>query len=139
MGDFDDTPTNLAKPLTSATITIRVIKSFEYRVAKALVLHDLDLTQTTVGDLKQKVKTAIQTQPGWKPYKTLDLDTLKLYTKAHGAKTTNLIINLEHDEWILGDDSVHLADCGFENETEVSFFRMSDYEAFKALPEVKWD
>jgi hypothetical protein len=56
MGDFDDTPTNLAKPLTAATITIRVIKSFEYRVAKALVLHDLDLQQITVGDLKYTVK-----------------------------------------------------------------------------------
>jgi hypothetical protein len=56
MDDFDDTPTNLAKPLTAATITIRLIKSFEYRVAKALVLHDLDLQQTTVGDLKRIVK-----------------------------------------------------------------------------------
>lgn len=33
-------------------------------------------------------------------------DTLKLYTKAHGAKTMNLIINLDHDEdWILHDDN----------------------------------
>jgi hypothetical protein len=56
MGDLDDTPTNLAKPLNAATITIRVIKSFEYRVAKALVLHDLDLQQTTVGELKHIVK-----------------------------------------------------------------------------------
>lgn len=56
MDDFDDTPTNLAKPLSAATITIRVIKSFEYRVAKALVLHDLDLEHTTVGELKKQVK-----------------------------------------------------------------------------------
>jgi hypothetical protein len=56
MDDLDDTPTNLAKPLTAATITIRLIKSFEYRVAKALVLHDLDLEQITVGDLKHIVK-----------------------------------------------------------------------------------
>ena len=58
------------------------------------------------------------------------VDTLKLYTKAHGAKvrqascserrtdnsrplqTTNLIINLDHDEWILDDDSKVLADYG---------------------------
>jgi len=53
--DFDDTPTNLARPLTSATITVRVVKSFEYRIAKALVLHDMDLEHTTVGELKQKV------------------------------------------------------------------------------------
>lgn len=39
-------------------------------------------------------------------------DCLKLYTKAHGSKTTNLIINLDHDEWILDDDSVTLASVG---------------------------
>lgn len=54
--DFDDTPTNLAKPLTSATITVRVVKSFEYRVAKALVLHNMDLEHTTIGELKQKIR-----------------------------------------------------------------------------------
>jgi Uncharacterized conserved protein (DUF2340) len=53
--DFDDKPTNLAKPLTSATITVRVVKSFEYRVAKALVLHNVDLERTTAGQLKQKI------------------------------------------------------------------------------------
>ena len=57
--DFDDTPTNLAKPSSSATITVRVIKSFEYRVAKSLVLHDMDLQQITVGELKQKVREGV--------------------------------------------------------------------------------
>lgn len=57
---------------------------------------------------------------------------MKLYTVAHGAKvsgpltalelvptyhwqTTNLIINLDHDEWILDDDSKILAELGFGN------------------------
>ncbi|KAG8760718.1 hypothetical protein FRC14_002214 [Serendipita sp. 396] len=138
MDDIDDTLTNLTKPLSSATITVRVIKSFEYRVAKALVLHDLDLTHTTVGELKEKVAGIVKTQAGWKPYRTMEFDTLKLYTKAHGAKTTNLIINLENDEWILDNDAL-LADTGLENEAEVSFFNRSDYDAFKASPEIKWD
>lgn len=59
MEDFDNTPTNLAKPLDAATITVRVVKSFEYRVAKALVLHDLNLQQTTVGELKHMVKDGL--------------------------------------------------------------------------------
>jgi len=54
--DFDDTPTNLAKPLNSATITVRVVKSFEYRVVKSLVLHNVDLQQITVGELKKKIR-----------------------------------------------------------------------------------
>ena len=28
-------------------------------------------------------------------------------------QTTNLIINLDHDEWILGDDATALIDAGF--------------------------
>jgi len=81
---------------------------------------------------------AIQSQPAWKPYRKANLDTIKLYTKAHGAKTTNLIINLDHDDWILDDDSKLLVDVGFENETEVSFFNLGLYEAFKVNPETRW-
>lgn len=42
-------------------------------------------------------------------------DTLKLYTRAHGAKTTNLIINTDHPEYILaneGDQGRSLAELG---------------------------
>jgi len=39
-------------------------------------------------------------------------DTLKFYTVAHGHKTQNLIINLDHDEWILNDHSKTLAELG---------------------------
>jgi len=83
--------------------------------------------------------SAILTQAGWKPYLNVVLDTVKLYTKAHGAKTTNLIINLDHDEWVLDDDSKSLADYGFENETEVSFFNRELYEQFKTNPQTSWD
>lgn len=44
------------KPVTDATLTIRVIKSFEYRTMKPLVLKDLDLTTLTVGELLEKCK-----------------------------------------------------------------------------------
>jgi len=64
---------------------------------------------------------------------------LKLYTQAHGAKTTNLIINLDHDDWILDDDSQLLANVGFENETEVSFFNRELYTQFQANPKTSWD
>ncbi|KAI0806995.1 hypothetical protein C8Q74DRAFT_1225342 [Fomes fomentarius] len=136
---IDDTPTNLALPKSDATLTIRVIKSFEFRTEKSLVLHHVNLEQTTVGQLKDKVRQAIQTQPGWKPYRTAVLDTLKLYTKAHGAKTTNLIINLDHDEWIFEDESQTLADLTLENESEVSFFNREAYEEFKKHPDTKWE
>ena len=53
---ISDIPTNLAVPKTDATLTIRVIKSFEYRTEKSLVLHHVNLEETTVGQLKDKVR-----------------------------------------------------------------------------------
>ncbi|KIJ23535.1 hypothetical protein M422DRAFT_61142 [Sphaerobolus stellatus SS14] len=126
-------------PKTAATITVRVVKSFEYRVEKSLVLHGVNLEQTTVGGLKDQVRSAIQTQPGWKPYRTTTFDTLKLYNKAHGSKTSNLIINLDHEEYIFKDNSAILANLGVENETEISFFNLELYNQFKLNPETKWE
>ncbi|KAJ3567127.1 hypothetical protein NP233_g6570 [Leucocoprinus birnbaumii] len=80
--------TNLARPKTSATLTVRIIKSFEFRTEKSLVLHGINLETTTVGQLKDIARQAVQTQPGWKPYRNVTLDTLKLYTRAHGAKAS---------------------------------------------------
>ncbi|KDR81344.1 hypothetical protein GALMADRAFT_221202 [Galerina marginata CBS 339.88] len=134
-----DTLTNESRPKDDATITVRVIKSLRYRTERSLVLHNLDLNTTTVAQLRDLAKHAIATQTGWKPYRTVSLDTLKLYTRAHGAKTSNLIINLDHDEWILSNDEDTLADLGFENETEVSFFNSTDYKEFKVNPETSWD
>ncbi|KAF4578672.1 hypothetical protein EYR40_001178 [Pleurotus pulmonarius] len=122
-GEISDVLTNLTRPPTDATLTVRVIKSFEFRTERSLVLHDINLETTTVGELKE---IALK-------------DTLKLYSKAHGAKTTNLIINLDHDEWLFKDDCKLLIDLGFENETEVSFFNGEMYEKFKANPETRWD
>ncbi|RSH89455.1 hypothetical protein EHS25_002004 [Saitozyma podzolica] len=127
------------KPITAATLTIRIIKSFEFRTQKSLVLKEVDLEKITVGELMERCRREMKTAPGWKAYRTLEPDTLKLYTVAHGHKTTNLIINLDHDEWILSDLDKTLAEIGAENETELSFFNRQAYEAFKANPEVKWD
>jgi len=136
---MSDDEANVARPNTSATLTIRIIKSFTFRTERSLVLHDVNLVTMTAVQLKEIAKQNVATQPGWKPYRNVDLDTLKLYTKAHGAKTSNLIINLDHDDWILSDDSKTLVEFGFENETEVSFFNSRDYEAFKLDPQTSWD
>lgn len=49
-----DPPTNTLRPPTDSLLTIRVIKSFEYRTCKNLVVDHLDLTTMTVGALKEK-------------------------------------------------------------------------------------
>lgn len=80
--------------------------------------------------------TALRTTPGFKAYRTVTFDTLKLYTQAHSHKTMNLIINLDHDEWILSDMSKTLAECGAVNETEYSYFNREMYEEYKKNPQV---
>ena len=47
--------TNLARPTSDATITVRCIKNFEYRTCKNLVLQHVNLETCTVGDLKKLV------------------------------------------------------------------------------------
>jgi len=56
-GELSDVLTNLALPKTNATLTLRIIKSFEFRTEKSLVLHGVNLETTTVGQLKEKART----------------------------------------------------------------------------------
>ncbi|KAJ2224177.1 hypothetical protein IWW45_008152 [Coemansia sp. RSA 485] len=120
-----------------SVITVRVIKSFEYRTSKNLILK-VDLSQTTVGNLKDMCRSLVKTEPGFKAYRNVQLDTLKIYTHAFGHKTQNLIINLE-DEGFLLDDMAMLDFVGIKNETELSIFNMDAYNAYKANPNMKWD
>lgn len=48
--------TNTLKPLTDSFLTIRVIKSFEFRTTKNLLLPHVDVTKVTVGELKDLVR-----------------------------------------------------------------------------------
>lgn len=41
-------------PMATITLTVRVVKSFEYRNVKTVILHDLDL-HTKVSELKKMV------------------------------------------------------------------------------------
>lgn len=54
-----DILTNLAKPRTAATLTLRVVKSFEYRTEKSLVLHAVNCELTTVADLKDRARQSV--------------------------------------------------------------------------------
>ncbi|KAJ9474229.1 Altered inheritance rate of mitochondria protein 29 [Pseudozyma hubeiensis] len=157
--DFSDNKeTNNARPLTDAVITIRIIKSFEFRSMKAFVIKSIDLTSTSVAQLEEKCRQEVKTNSSYRAFKSYadKLDTLKLYTRAHGSKTTNLIINLDRPEWVLEDanlralvkedegagktkENTTLAEIGIENETELSFFNKQAYEEFLANPNTKWD
>ncbi|RKP36846.1 hypothetical protein BJ085DRAFT_15809 [Dimargaris cristalligena] len=119
-------------------VTVRLIKSFEYRTFKNVVLKNIDFAQTTVGDLKKQIQHETATGTGMRPFRTVEYDTLKIYTKAHGSKTNNLIVNLDRDDWVLKNDADMLDYCGIANETELSYFNRAAFEEFKKNPEVKW-
>ncbi|KAJ3065848.1 hypothetical protein HDU98_010802 [Podochytrium sp. JEL0797] len=125
---------------TTITLTIRLIKSFEFRNFKNLIVH-VDPATTTPADLAVLVKQKVESESAFKVYRTVKFDTFKLYTKAFGAKTQNLIINLDNDpDWILFP-RVPLAQQNMppiENETEISYFNKETYEAYRAHPETKW-
>ena len=60
-----DVLTNLALPKTNATLTLRLIKSFEFRTEKSLVLHGVNLETTSVGDLKERARQGEQCPGIW--------------------------------------------------------------------------
>ncbi|KTW28230.1 uncharacterized protein T551_02649 [Pneumocystis jirovecii RU7] len=124
--------------MSSAVLTVRLIKSFVHRTIKYLVLHDVDLEQTTVSEFQQRIQREISKQPAFQLYSTFPFDTLKIYSHAYGSKTSNRVINLDHEEWMLLDPSMTLSAYGVQHETELSFFRRSDYEQFKVTLEEKW-
>lgn len=57
--EISDVLTNVSLPKTSATLTLRIVKSFEYRTERSLVLHAVNLETTTVGELKEIARQGI--------------------------------------------------------------------------------
>ena len=98
----------------------------------------MNLETTNVDDLGALCDAEIKNRTGWKVYRAAKLDTFKLYTHAHGSKTTNLIINLDHEDWVMLDRSRTLASYGIRHESELSYFNRDDYLAFLLNPEERW-
>ncbi|KAJ2841626.1 hypothetical protein IWW36_006196 [Coemansia brasiliensis] len=117
-------------------ITVRAIKSFEYRTSRNMVIS-VNTATTTVGELKQKCLKIISEDTKFKPYRTVKFDTLKIYTQAFKNKTQNLIINLD-DNGFLDDNEKLLKDVDVQSETELSFFNRKAYEEYKLNPTMKW-
>ncbi|KAG5338646.1 hypothetical protein C0989_006698 [Termitomyces sp. Mn162] len=80
---MSDILTNKIRPKSSATLTVRIIKSFQFRTERSLVLHELNLESTTVADLKNIARNAVLTKPGWKPYRSVVLDSVFLISPRH--------------------------------------------------------
>ncbi|XP_061180404.1 UPF0538 protein C2orf76 homolog [Saccostrea echinata] len=121
-----------------ATVTVRLIRSFEHRNLKHVVYHEVDLSQS-VKEFKDFIRNDIVTRQGLPPpFKKYSFDTLKISHKPHGSKSNDPVINLENDEGLILKDACTLRDSGVDNETEISFFRLEDYEVYKKNPHLAW-
>lgn len=133
---------------SDSILTIRIIKSFPYRNVKNIILNHIDLKQTTCNQLFKLIIDKINKEGALKPYRGINYDTIKIYTHAHGTKSMNLVINLEHDiddtvngSWVLDlseESGKKLSDYDIGNETELSIFNNDDYLKYKSNPEDKW-
>ncbi|XP_006529956.1 UPF0538 protein C2orf76 homolog isoform X2 [Mus musculus] len=95
-----------------ATLTVRLIRSFEHRNFKPVVYHGVNLHQTVkefIIFLKQDVPLRTSLPPPLRNYK---YDTLKILHQAHKAKTNELVLGLEDDDTLLLKEDRTLKDSG---------------------------
>ncbi|XP_050685934.1 UPF0538 protein C2orf76 homolog [Eriocheir sinensis] len=124
--------------MDTTTITIRLIRSFEHRNIRNLVLHNISLDQT-VDALTQTIWERLKTEPSLPPpFRTFPFDTLKIETHAYGFKTNDPVINRMDDERLIIKGGRSLRECGVRHETEISFFKMGDYQKYKENPVMVW-
>lgn len=129
---------------TNATVTVRLIKSFEYKNFRNIVFHNLDLSTLSLSDLQRMTVDRIEASPILSRLFPKDspvpLDTFKRYYTRHAAKTNNAIINVgEDDKMVILDMESKLVDLGVEHETEISWFNWEEYQKFCNNPQFKWE
>jgi hypothetical protein len=129
---------------SGATVTVRLIKSFEYKNFRNLIFHNLDLSALTLGDLERMSRERIETNPIlsriFPATSSAPLDTIKRYYTRHSAKSNNAIINVgEDDKLVLHDYVSKLNEIGFDHETEISWFNWGEYQKFCSDPTFKWE
>ncbi|XP_072253901.1 UPF0538 protein C2orf76 homolog [Leuresthes tenuis] len=121
-----------------AVVTVRLVRSFQHRNFKPVVLHGVQLDQS-VQDFMSLVRHDIATRAELPPpFRTFAYDTMKIIHQAHGAKTNELVMSLDDDEKLLLHEDQTLRAAGIANETEVAFFRKEDYGLYKANPQSAW-
>lgn len=128
----------MCDPEAAATVTVRLVRSFEYRNFKPVVFQEVSLEQS-VEDFIQRVRKDIVTRPGLPPpFRKYQYDTMKVIHQAHGAKTNDLVMSFDDKDKPLLQGNETLRAAGIANETELAFFRKDDYDAFKANPQTAW-
>uniref|UniRef100_A0A8D0HIP0 Chromosome 2 open reading frame 76 n=1 Tax=Sphenodon punctatus TaxID=8508 RepID=A0A8D0HIP0_SPHPU len=117
-----------------ATITVRLVRSFEYRNFKPVVYHGVNVDQT-VKEFIAFVLNDVSSRTGLPPpFKKYKYDTMKIIHQAHGSKTNELVVSLEDDDTLILKEGSTLKAAGVANETELAFFCEEDYRNYQANP-----
>lgn len=117
----------------STILSIRLIRSFEHRNLRFFPLNCVDLSWTTeklMTVIKEHIATSKSLPP---PFRKFEFDTLKIEHQAHGAKTNDPVMNCENDEELILKPGQSLSQSNIRHETEVAFFKLSDYQAYLKL------
>ena len=133
------------------TIPIRVIRSFPHRNIRNIVLKEVS-SSTTTEKLIETTLANVSTNSSLPPpfrykhcgylyfttsiaeFRKYSYDTLKIEHHAHGAKTSDPVINTENDQMLILQPGLSLEEQGVKNETELSLFKLEDYQEYKKLP-----
>lgn len=125
---------------SDATVSVRLIRSFEYKTFRTIVLTHLDLHATTLSALTVLIRQKLEEAAALAFLRSVPFDTFKIHAYAHGAKTSNTIISTSSDSTlILRDYEKALWEAGLRHESELSWFVMEDYLRYKAAPVTKWE
>ncbi|XP_002741430.1 UPF0538 protein C2orf76 homolog [Saccoglossus kowalevskii] len=120
------------------TLTVRLIRSFQHRNIKPIVLQNVSGT-LTAREFMRLIDKEIEVKPGIPPpVRKYKYDTLKILHTAHGFKSNNSVINFEDDEKLILKEDVIIANSGVGHETELSYFKLEDYQAYKSDPVTTW-
>ena len=120
------------------TLTIRLIRSFEHRNVKHIVLPEVDPSQK-VEDFMVYVKDHISCNSNIPPpIRKFAFDTMKIQHIPFKSKTNDPVINTGDDEKLMLLSGNTLSASGVVNETEISFFKMEDYQKYQANPKLVW-
>uniref|UniRef100_A0A7S0BJJ2 Uncharacterized protein n=1 Tax=Rhodosorus marinus TaxID=101924 RepID=A0A7S0BJJ2_9RHOD len=123
--------------MVGVVITIRLIRDFEHRNIKLMVMRDVDLS-CSGAELKTNILKRIAEESAFVTLRRSDLTTLKIHQlSAHQYKDQNLVVNLDRDDWVI-EDGDRLQDKGVRAEAEISFYNNDAYQSFKQNPVVKW-
>ena len=124
--------------MSGVVVTIRLIRNFEYRSIRTIPIKDVDTSQT-VSEFMNRLRDQMKNIKGIPPpFKTHPYDTLKISHQAGGFKANDIVINTDNDQDLILVGEKMLAECGVISETELSFFKREEYEAYKKNPVKKW-